>query len=270
VPADLPSTQKIFFRLITAKERVEVALEEIGMSPGTLGELIRGDDKGSPVDRLDIYANMYFFRLHDVLSEIVPKLARLLGEGEFHNLCTDYFHAHLSASPNIGHCGRHLASYLETWAADRPWLSDLARLELARHEIFDWVDAESLTLDELRTLPPEAFAELALPLIAAHELVPVRFPVEELWQALREEVEELETPTESPRTLLVWRPGIDVRHRALDEREAELVSALAEGGLQFGHICDRIARYASEDEAPQVAFRHLGQWVTDGLIARRD
>jgi hypothetical protein len=268
VPADLSATQKIFFRLITAKERVEVALEETGMSQRTLGEIIRGDDKGAAVDRLDIYANMYFFRLHDVLSEIVPKLARLLGEGEFHNLCTDYFNAHLSTSPNIGHCGRHLAGYLATWAADRPWLADLARLELARHEIFDWQDAESLTLDELRTLPPEQFADLALPLIPAHQLVAVNYPVEDLWQALREEVEELETPSESPRTILVWRPGIDVRHRALDEHEAELVAALAAGGLQFGHVCDRIARWVSEEEAPQAAFQHLGQWVTDGLIAR--
>jgi hypothetical protein len=269
VAADLAATQKIFFRLITAKERVEVALEETGMSARTLGELIRGDDKGDGVARLDIYANMYFFRLHDVLSEIVPRLCRLLGPAEFHNLCTDYFHAHLPASPNIGQCGRHLAAFLDGWAPERPWLSDLARLELARHDIFDMQDSEVLTLDALRTRPPESFAELELPLIPAHQLVAVRFPVEELWQALKDDIEELALPEESPRTLIVWRPGIEVFHRALDAQEAELVAAL-EDGLQFGHVCDRIAQRVSEEEAPQVAFQHLGQWVTDGLIARQE
>ncbi len=268
MPADLTSTQKIFFKLITAKERVEVALEETGMSPRTLGEIIRGDHKGGAVDRLDIYANMYFFRLHDVLAEIYPKLARLLGEGDFHNLATDYLAAHLPASPNIGHCGRHLAQFLDGSEPDRPWLADLARLELARHDIFDMEDVEVLELDALRTLSPDAFAELPLPLVTAHRLVPARHAVDELWQRLRDGADEVSQLEESPRTIVVWRPGIEVRHRPLDAREAELLAALSTGNLQFGHICDRIAQSVPEDEAPQVAFQHLGQWVTDGLIAR--
>jgi hypothetical protein len=272
VPADLSEVQRLFHRLIAARGDVASALEALGMSPQTLGEIIAGDARAGAVERLDIYANAWLFRLHDALAEIFPRLRKLMGSEPFAALVRDYLQACPPSSPRLEDVGRRLPAFMASRHADAPWLAGLAALEEARDRVFELADAPGLELAALQSLPPEQFAELPLPLIPAHALVRVDHAIDVLWQAIGPG-DDAGDPlaldaAAGPRALLVWRPDIEVWHRAMSEREAALVDALSSGTLTFGHVCDRVVADVGEDDAPAEAFRLLAQWVQDGLIRR--
>ena len=260
--ATLAETEALFFRLITAPEGVSDGLLRDGLGAAELERLIVGDARLSAVGRLDIYANMYFFRLLDILRDDFPKLSAALGEAGFHNLATDYLLAHPSRHPSVRNVGEKLAQFLD--GRGPAWHAGLARLERARVEVFDAADERLLTLDDLRAVPPEQLAEVPLRLIAAHCRVDADHAVDELWPDDGQLAPE--TPTEGTRTLLVWRQGSGVFHRALDPLEARALVRLAAGDAAFGHICDLVCETTDADHAPATALGLLQRWLADELL----
>jgi hypothetical protein len=277
VSADLSlaSVEARLFALITAPEGVAAGLAALGLHRAELERVIASDTRASAVERLDIYASMYFFRIRDVLAEMFPRLARALGDAHFHNLVTDYLLACPSTHPSLRDVGRRLPAFLDGdrrrsfgGTRARPgWLADLARLEWARHDVFDLADAAPLSPERLRSRPPESFASLPLSLIPAHARVPVRFAVDDTWEALGTGSEAAEPPV-APRTLLVWRAGGDVYHRALEPLEAETLARIASHERPcLGHLCDWLAeRIPDEPEAARSAFQLLSQWASEGVL----
>ena len=71
-PPDLARAQCIFWDLITAPTGVEPGAADLVRSgkldAADLSFLIRGDERLGPADRLNIYADMYFYRLRDSLA----------------------------------------------------------------------------------------------------------------------------------------------------------------------------------------------------------
>ena len=80
---ELGSLQEQLWRLITAPSGVE-----------PVAGFLRGDAKASPGERLGVYANAYFARLHDCLAEDFPATARALGPDAFHDLVKTYLMVH--------------------------------------------------------------------------------------------------------------------------------------------------------------------------------
>ena len=215
-----------------------------------------------PVQRIDIYQGMYFWRLHEVLREDFPKLSLALGD-EFDDLVRDYLTRHPSQHPSVRHVGDGLAGFLETDALvrSRPWLPELARLERARVDVFDAPDALPIRASDLAVVAPEAWAALTFSTIPALETLALRWPVHEVWA----------TPGDGavvrPTFLRVWRQDFTVFHAAMDEIEASAFAALL-AGAPFGDICDRVADHVDPETAATEAGSLLVRWIEDGLIAR--
>jgi hypothetical protein len=270
----LRDTQQLFWRLITAPEGVADGLRRIDMKSDELARVVAGDARLDAVQRLDIYANMYFWRLLDLLRGDYPALVASVGDDRFHNLVTDYLLTCPSAHPSVRNVGERLPAFLaqQAIAAERPWLIELARLERARVELFDGPDAEPLTLEDLRAMAPEAFVRLPLPLVPSHCFLDVDHAVDDVWRAVEDREDgEQETAPEAPaadaRTLLVWRQDVTVYHRPLERLERTALLRAKEGA-RFGEICDRLAESMPVEEAGPAAFQLLARWVGDGIIAR--
>jgi hypothetical protein len=225
-----------------------------------------GDARLPPEARLDIYGEMYFFRIHDVLREEAPRTAAALGEAAFHNLVTDYLRACPPNHPSLREAGARLPAFLAThpFGAERPWLAELARLERTRLELFDGPDAETLTLAHVRALPPEQIGALTLRVIPSHRLLENSFPISAAWRA-----ETAAAPTPAPETLLVWRPALEVRHRVVAPDEATWLRGLSATPRSFGALCDALAHEGDALEAAAAqAFALVGRWLADGLLSR--
>src|SRR5262249_44397001 len=144
--------------------------------------------------------------------------------------------------------------------ADRPWLSELARLERAHLELFDGPDARALTIEEVRATPAAELAGIVLRAIPCHAVMRTRFSVSPLWNP-----GAAQPPAERPETLVVGRQALTVFHRRVPADEAALLPLLA-AGATFEAVCGRLAELAPEDTVVARAFELLGQWVGDGLI----
>lgn len=271
----LRETQELFWQLITAPEGVDDGLRRIDMKSDDLAKLLGGDGRLDASERLDIYANMYFWRLADILRDEFSAVAAAVGDEPFHNLVTDYLLERPSQHPSVRNVGARLPEYLKGHALgrERAWLAELALLERTRVDLFDGPDAEPLTLDELRGLPPERYVHLPLPLVPSHRFLEVGHAVDEVWRVVESEepaaTEELliQPPAASPRTLLVWRQELLVYHRPIEPLEHSLL-VQARDGAPFGVLCDLMAETLPVEEAGPAAFQMLAGWLADGLIAR--
>ena len=263
----LREVQSLFYELVTAPEGVAQALRDRGEASEDLARLIVSDPALPAVDRLDIYANMYFFRILDVLRGDYPKLVSQLGDAAFSDLTTDYLLACRPAHPSLRNAGDRLPGFLRDHALgrERPWLADLAGLERRRLEVFDAADAEVLTIELLRTLDPARFAALPIRLIPAHALLQVGYSVEDLWLAIEEERAPAAVEPQSG-WLVVWRNEPLVYQRRLGETELALLSSLVEG-TTLGAICEVLSEGRTPEEATQVAFSLLAGWANGGLMA---
>ena len=78
----LRQIQEMVWDLIAAPEGVEKGaadMKKSGILETTdLSFLVRGDDRLSPAQRLDIYASMYFYRLRDGLAGDFSKVAEVM------------------------------------------------------------------------------------------------------------------------------------------------------------------------------------------------
>ncbi|MEA2697862.1 MAG: hypothetical protein QOI66_2133 [Myxococcales bacterium] len=268
----LAQIERQFFTLITAPEGVGPGLSAQGLGPDDLARMIQGDERASAVDRLDIYANMYFYRIRDTLGDYFPATVAVLDESGFHNLITDYLLAHPSAHPSLREVGKHLPTFTagHALAAQRPWLGELVALEWARLDVFDRVDQLPLTREHLAALPPEAFATLSLLPIRAHALVPSSYAIDDLWSAVQDDQplpSEEPTTRPQPAAFLVWRRELAVYHRVVDAAEGAALAWINQG-LRFGELCERLADNRAPEEAARLGSAWLAQWLADGLLAK--
>ncbi|HUI26663.1 MAG TPA: DNA-binding domain-containing protein [Candidatus Kryptonia bacterium] len=268
----LAQTQHLLWRLITAPSGVADGLQSLGDADGLLGggleAIINGDAVLPAVRRLDIYANMYFFRLLDAVKEDFPTVLAVVGADEFHNLITDYLLHHPPSHPSLREAGRHLPAFVSghRLAEARPFLSDLARFEWALVEAFDSPDAPVVEPAALASVAPDAWPGLRLLLTPSLQLLQSEWVVSEPWRRVQDG-EEPGTAPLRPSWFRTWRCELRVLHREIAADEfAALSSAIR--GEPFSAMCEAIAEQTTESAAERAAHL-LHQWLADGLLTGR-
>ncbi len=244
----LPELQALFWQALGGDVRPD------------LTAAIASTDTLGAADRVAIYADMYLWRLRGVLAEDFEKVAAVLGEDGFTDLARAYLAAHPSEHPSVRHVGRSFADYL----ARRPpagapvWVPDLARLEWARVEAFDALDAEPVRAADLCALAPEDWPDLTLRPIPALLTIEAAWPVHRVWSG--------DTHVDAaPTALRIWRQDGVVYHCAMDGAEPDALARLREG-RPFAAICEAWGDLPPEEAAGQAGAL-LARWIEDGLIA---
>jgi hypothetical protein len=276
-----PSLRKIqarLYGLITAPEGVAAGLAaERARRENLLGDLedmIESDDRLSATERLEIYANAYFYRILDCLKEDFPATLAVLGDDNFHNLVTGYLIEYPPTEPSISYAGRHLAVFLghhpmrERW----PFIGDLARLERTLIEVFHAAEAEPLNAEAMRAVAPEDWPTLAMRTHPALAIVDCAWRVDDLLREVEAATGESDHIRDEPAheavSILVWRRNCRVHYRALERAERAALE-LASVGASFAAICESIAAVCGEDDptAPVALInRLLARWIDEGLL----
>jgi hypothetical protein len=246
----LRDVQARFWRALHGGE-VEPALARVIVPSPTL----------DPPARVAIYQGMYVLRLAEVLREDFPKLAEALGD-DFQDLARRYLAAHPSEYPSVREFGRHLPDFLrdDATAASRPWLSDLARLELARVNAFDAPDAVPLRAADLAAIAPEDWPGLRFTVVSSLGVVDASWRVHDVWAV------PAEHPAAASTRLRVWRQDFSIFHTPMDPVEADALQALV-AGASFADVCEAVAAHVAADEAAVEAGALLARWIEDGLLA---
>jgi hypothetical protein len=214
-------------------------------------------------ERVEIYADMYLWRLVDALREDYPKLAALLGDERFYALAEAYVHEHPSRHHDLGRVGVHLAAFLRTHPGPgRPDLADLAALEWARSEVFFEAKKEPARQDALAALPPDEFLGARLRLAPALRLLAVEHDAVGLWRAL-EHGSPAPRPAPGIEAIAVWRRDFDVFHMALALDEATALESAASGD-PLARVC---AAFNGREDAARAAFDAITSWFDEGWVA---
>jgi hypothetical protein len=271
-PHSLAQLQFLLYRLFTAPNGIDEGLSrENHLDTAGLEQIILGDERLSARERLEIYANAYFYRLLGVLREDFPRTTAILGEADFHNLITGYLIDYPPSQPSLFEAGRYLADYLAAHPLlERfPFLADLARLERANLEVFHGPDAPALAAETLRELTPEQWPGIGLRLHPAARILDLRWRVDRLL----DDPGCTDPPEHREVTLLLWRREWNVRRRELNHGERAALRA-AESGTEFSALCAAIETElaaAPADERPVdlpgLINRMLARWLSEGVFA---
>jgi hypothetical protein len=258
----------LLWQLITAPEGVAAGLNRLAPDERALaGGLVRPGGRLSPAERIDIYADMYFYRLLDCLKEDFPAVCAVVGDTRFHNLITDYLVRHPPSHFSLRYAGRHLPAVIAAHSLSEQWpyLSDLAALEWSVLEAFDAADVPPLTAEDLVQVPEERWPELCFQLVPSVELLYAGWRVQDVWQQMQAGESILEPPRATT-VLRIWRQDLRVFHRSLDAAEAAALAAIGAGGT-FAEVCEQVVAVSPENAGLERIFQLIGEWVTDGVLA---
>jgi len=272
----LAELQSLLYRLITAPGGVEeTARLEPALKEGGLEAVVSGNKRLTADERLGIYADAYFYRLHGILKEDFPCTYMVLGDVDFHNLITGYLIEYPPTEPSVLYAGQHLPRYVQPTSAPAgtplshlPFLADLTRLERACIEVFHGPDAQALEPSFLRGLTPESWPSLRMRLHPATQLLDSEWSIDGLMAAIKEG-RSWEPPSRASATLLVWRQKWQVRYRPLEPGErAALKTAAAIS--DFACICaafaDEVKSSANVADEATTINRMFMAWLHDGIL----
>jgi hypothetical protein len=219
----------------------------------------------SPTQRLDLYAEMYWLRLRDVLRSEFPLVRAVLGPDDFDVLAARYVRAHPSRHHSLDWLGQSLAGFLREGPVDQaPFLADLAELEFTRNQAFLAPDAPVATSADLARVTPDTAMTARFSLTPSVRVLRLEHDVRPLFRALSEG--QAWTSSEAPATstcLVIFRAGFTVFHDAVSADEAAAL-ALARDGASLPELC---AAFSGDDAAAR-AFQAIGSWVSEGLVSR--
>lgn len=273
------AVQQQLRRLITDPDGVETALAATGDGDGArLRLLLRADRDLPAADRLAVYANAYFVRIHDCLREDFGALAASLGDAAFHDLVKTYLMLHPPSRSSLRHVGARLAEHLRTepfagiFSKRCAYAPDLADLEWAIAEAFYAADAPAIGPEAFAEVAPENWADLRFELTPSLRVILCNWPV----QLVREhfDVHAAVPPAADrpvfaePTPLRIWRRDERVQYQAISPLEATALDAAA-AGEPFGAICELVAATTGDAEAPRASAELLAAWFAAGVIVGR-
>jgi hypothetical protein len=230
------------------------------------------------VARMDIYAESYFWRLHDVLVEEFEVTAWLIGESRFRNLATDYVLRRPSRHYDLHRYGDPFPEFIAGHPLEGAWpgLAALAEVELAIARALHVGDEEPLEAGSMASFDPLQWPALRFVLARSVWIGSGPLPYPQLLAAARKG-----EPAPAPEALtagaaathtLVWRADGRVFHRAVDPGEAAGIRALSEGA-HFDELCAGAAEESpyqdgTPDSSLQRVVGRLHAWFARGMIVR--
>ena len=218
-------------------------------------EIASSDEVASPLTLgMEIYRNAYRGRLIGVLEQAYARTRRWVGEESFAAAASHYVIAHPPSDWT-----------LDRYGADFPAvLAELAWLEWHLQQAFAAPDTAELSGTDLAaaSLDQAGWERLQLSMAAGYAACAVSHDCALLWASLADQAGGSIAPL-SVRAgiLIVWRQGLNPRHRLLADAEFAALGALAHGEA-FGTVAARVG-----GERAEQLGQWFAQWLSDGLFS---
>jgi len=240
---------------------------------------VSGTAKVDAQTRVAIYYDAYRLRLLEALDANYPVLHAWIGDDEFEQLGLAYLDTHPSRHFSIRYFGHRLPEFRGTEAyRDRPYLAEMAAFEWALSEAFDAADDDTMRIEDMAGIPPDAWPTMHFRFHASMRRLNLRWNVPAIWNPINRNIEsekngdeptaEVPAPTaeEYPRSWLIWREELKTYFRSLPVDEAWAIDTAVAGGT-FAEICEGLVEWIDAQNVAVHAAGLLKQWITNGLIS---
>jgi hypothetical protein len=173
------------FRPLSARDGLQAKWSDGRSTASVAADFVKPNSRLTSVERLEIYARSYWFRVLDCLYDDYPGVRAILGERRFMKLAT----AFLAQCPSESFSLRNLGSRLPQFILDHPPYSaprtvlaaDMAHFEWAQVVAFDGQALPVLTEDDILDAGPRLRVGLQ-PYLTVMEC---SYPVDEFALALK-------------------------------------------------------------------------------------
>ena len=245
-------------------------LTEVGDKHDLIAELVSGNERLTPHEQAEIYREQFWFRHRDVLYDDYPGLSWWLGEEAFEAFARAYLLAYPPDSYTLRDLGNHIAAFADSYFEDDGVARDLAHFELAFIDVFDGADSGAVSADALKKIAPEQWEHAKLILSPLLRVVPLRFPVDEIRQALKREEEPSRDMEASAYFVAIWRDEeLQVRYRRVARAEWMLIDAFTVADQTLGDALELVAAELDEPEQKEMLEKlqiWFQGWGTRGWI----
>ena len=135
--------------------------------------------------RLQIYQHNVNANFSGALAGLFPVVKQIVGDAFFQELVRCYVRDVPSRSGDLNQFGEEFSSYIATYsyAADLPYLSDVARLEWCWHMSFHAADSITIDATAFQAIAEEKWPALKFSLSAPVKLLMSPFPLLQIWLA---------------------------------------------------------------------------------------
>jgi hypothetical protein len=248
-------------------------------------EFIKPNDRLTSFERLQLYNQMYWFRLFDAIRDDCPGLLAALGERAFGRLAQAYLARYPSRSFTLRDLGSRLVKFIQ----ERPGLTaprtalalEIARFEWAQTVAFDGESRPVVTPEFLARTPP---GRLRLGLQPYVTLLALRHPIDNYVisvkrrDAMRSEasnapdsagaprkpVRKAPLPRPSPTFVAVHRHNNRLFYKRLDPAAFRILDALSRG-----LTLSRAAAAAGPGVSPVRVRNWFKAWMALGWFCSR-
>jgi hypothetical protein len=187
--ADLRQFQRVMgealFRPLSARDGLQPAWSDGRSTASVAAEFVKPNSRLTAVERLEIYARSYWFRVLDCLHEDYPGVRAIVGERRFMKLATAFLGEFPSASFTLRNLGSRLPEFIRrepAFSAPRSALAaDMARFEWAQVVAFDGPSLPPLSQEDIVSAGPK----LRIRLQPHLTILDCAYPVDEFALALK-------------------------------------------------------------------------------------
>lgn len=231
---------------------------------------IRQSNKLTAAEHLAIYQNSIVGAKQKVLKEIYPVCNKLISDDFFIAMINQYIPETDSQSPDIGHYGQSLPEFIAEFkpAQSLPYLSDVARLELAWHQLYSAPIPKGIDFEKLSQCYIEHGEKIIFQLAPNSTLISSRYPIHLIWEVNQDHYAGEQTivlPENAQFNLFIWRKGLEMRIDLLDRPEWQVLSWM-QAKYSLGDICQKFDTMFSSADITAL----LPGMVSSGWLASFD
>ncbi len=221
------------------------------------------------VERLDIYAHMYYARLVEILTEEYPTTRQILGDKVFVQTCRRFLERNPSKHRTLNRLSERFPDFLSRYlpAGNRRGLAvDVACIERAMEDVFDAPRAEPLTAAEFAAIGADEWHRVRLRVIPALRMFRLRYPANEYMTRVRGS-EKPRVPRPRPRCVIVYRLGYQVYRRNQTPEQFRLLAALVSGRTLAAAVRSSLSgRQGSAETLAATLGAWFREWAAAGLF----
>ncbi|WP_458790737.1 HvfC/BufC N-terminal domain-containing protein [Yoonia sp. MH D7] len=188
---------------------------------------VQNPDGTQAAKRFDVYRNNVAVSLTQALETAFPVVNKLVGSDFFRAMAGVYLRTHPPTSPVMMFYGDAMPDFLAGFgpAQSVPYLSDVARLELALRHSYHAADSAPIAPDALAQIAPDALPDVTFTFAPSVFLIASIYPLHSIWTANTAGGDIVKTAQPT----LITRPEFDPIVDAITPQQAAVATTLMAG-----------------------------------------
>jgi hypothetical protein len=239
----------------------------VGDAVRNLGNVVLPSKQLTSVERLEIYAYMYYARLVEVMEGEYPTTRQVLGAPAFAAACRRFVAKNPSRTRTLNSMSAKFPDFLARTLpkTNRNGLAvDVARIERAMEDVFDAPRAEPMTAAQFAALGAGATGRARLRVTPALRMLRLRYPANDYMTAVRRG-DKPRIPRPRATAVIVFRRGFQVFRRDQEPEQWKLLASLVAGKPLAAAV--RTSVRGGGASAERVAKR-IGRWFEEWSAAQ--